>query len=61
MTTTQKAFNNIQTRIEELKHIEKFVTKGFRYWEVKETIQVLENKLLEIAMQLTAERYATKY
>ena len=60
MTTTQKAFNNIQTRIEELT-AERPYTFGFAHGDLLNTIKVLENKLAEIATELTAERYATQY
>ena len=60
MTTTQKKFNNIQTRIEELTALRPY-TFGFAHGDLLKTIKVLENKLAEIAMELTAERYATQY
>lgn len=60
MTTTQKAFNNIQTRIEELTALRPW-TFGFAHRDLLETISILENKLSEIANELTAERYATDY
>jgi hypothetical protein len=60
MTTTQKAFNNIQTRIEELTTLRPY-TFGLAHGDLLSTIKVLETKLAEIAMELTAERYATQY
>ena len=60
MTTTQKAFNNIQTRIEELTALRSY-TFGFAHGDLLNKIKVLETKLAEIAMELTAERYATQY
>jgi hypothetical protein len=60
MTTTQKAFNNVQTRINELTDLRPF-TFGFEHGDLLATIKALETKLAEIAMELTAERYATEY
>ena len=60
MTTTQKSFNNIQTKIEELTALRPY-TFGFAHGDLLNTIKVLENKLAEIAMELTSERYATQY
>jgi hypothetical protein len=60
MTTTRKAFNNIQTRIQELTALRP-TTFGFTHGDLLMTIQILENKLSEIAMELTAERYANEY
>jgi len=60
MTTTQKAFNNIQARIEELTALRPY-TFGFAHGDLLSTIKVLETKLAEIAIELTVERYATQY
>jgi hypothetical protein len=60
MTTLQKAFNQIQTRIEELTALRPY-TFGYEHGDLLNTIKILENKLAEIAMELTAERYATMY
>ena len=61
MKTTQKAFNQIQLRITELKNAQKTTEKGMDYWIIKDTIKVLENKLSEIAMILTVERHEYNY
>jgi hypothetical protein len=50
----------IQTRIDELTALRPF-TFGYAHGDLLNTIKVLENKLAEIAMELTAERYATQY
>ena len=61
ITTTQKAFNDIQKRIEE--HTERMLTmegesmKMFMESEMKH----LKRRLSEISMELTAERHATQY
>jgi hypothetical protein len=60
MTTTQKAFNQIQTRINELTELRPY-TFGYAHGDLLKTIKVLEEKLAEIAMELTAERYANEY
>jgi hypothetical protein len=60
MTTTQKAFNQIQTRINELTELRPY-TFGYAHGDLLKTIKVLEEKLAKIAMELTAERYANEY
>jgi hypothetical protein len=60
MTTTQKAFNNIQARINELTALRPY-TVGFEHGDLLRGIKILEEKLAEIAMELTAERYETEY
>ena len=60
MTTTQKAFNNISLRIEELTALRPF-TFGFAHSDLLINIQVLRSKLSEISLELTAERYAENY
>ena len=49
MTTLQKAFNNIQSRIEELTALRPY-TYGYAHGDLLSTIKVLETKLAEIAM-----------
>ena len=61
MSLTQKAFNQIQLRISELKEAQKTIQKGMHYWTIKDTIKVLEIKLSEISQELTAERHSTQY
>ena len=58
MSTTQKAFNQISLRIEEVKQAGYL---GLDYWKVKEVKEALQAKLEEIAIELTAERYANNY
>ena len=58
MTTTQKAFNSIELRIKEVNEAGYY---GLDYWEVKKIKEALESKLQEIALELTAERYANEY
>jgi len=60
MTTTQKKFNAIQSKIEELTAKRPY-TFGFAHGDLLITIKVLETKLAKISMELTAERYATQY
>jgi len=60
MTLTQKAYNQIAKRIEELRHCEKFAICG-NLILIKNTRKVLEIKLMEISKELTAERYAENY
>lgn len=60
MTTNQKAFNNIKTRIEELTQLRPH-TFGFAHGDLLNTIKLLEIKLSEISMELTSERHATEY
>jgi hypothetical protein len=60
MTTTQKAFNNIAKRIEELTALRPS-TFGYAHGDLLNIIDSLENKLAEIATELTAERYETAY
>lgn len=60
MTTTQKAFDTIKTRIEELTALRPY-TYGLAHGNLLNIIKVLENKLSEIAMELISERYATQY
>lgn len=62
MTTTQKAFNNIQNRINELTEMVPFsFNYGYYPSDIKNLIATLEVKLSEIAMELTAERYESNY
>ena len=58
MTTTQKAFNQIELRIKEVNEAAYY---GLDYWEVKTIKEALDIKLQEIALELTAERYANEY
>jgi len=60
MTTTQKAFNNIQTRINELTLLRPY-TFGFAHGELLNLIKVMENKLYKISTELTLERYENNY
>lgn len=60
MTTTQKAFNNIATRIEELTAL-RSSTFGYAHGDILNIISSLENKLSEIAMELTSERHESNY
>lgn len=60
MTTTQKAFNNIATRIEELTAL-RSSTFGYAHGDLLNIISSLENKLSEISMELTAERHESNY
>jgi hypothetical protein len=61
MTTTQKEFKNIEARIEELKN-QILIAKGnLMLVFLNKELKNKENKLSEIAMQLTAERYANEY
>jgi hypothetical protein len=60
MTTTQKAFNQIQTRINELTELRQY-TYGYAHGDLLRTIKALEEKLYEISIELTAERYANEY
>jgi phage regulator Rha-like protein len=63
MTTLQQLqfdFNNTQSRIEELKVL-KFTTVSYFQANLIKNIKELENKLAEISIKLTAERYATQY
>lgn len=60
MTNTQKAFNQIQTRINELTELRPY-TFGYAHGDLLRTIKALEDKLSEIAIELTAERYAKEY
>ena len=55
LSITQKAFNNVQRNLDELKQIKELS------FVVIDTIIALENKLSEIAKELTAERYANEY
>jgi hypothetical protein len=57
---TQKAFNNISKRIEELTALRPY-TFGYAHGDLINTIKALETKLDEISMELTTERYATQY
>ena len=58
MTTTQKAFNQIQLRIKE---VNQSGYCGLDYWKIKDIKKALQIKLEEIAIELTAERYANNY
>ena len=58
MTTTQKAFNQIQLRIKE---VNQSVYYGLDYWQIKDIKKALQIKLEEISIELTAERYANNY
>lgn len=60
MTTTQKAFNQIELRIQELTALRPY-TYGYAHTDLLQTIKVLESKLTEIAMELVAERYSSNY
>jgi len=60
LTLTQKAYNQVAKRIEEVKRLE-INTYGKNYYMVKNTRKVLEAKLMEISRELTAERYAENY
>jgi hypothetical protein len=63
MTTLQQLqfdFNNTQSRIEELTAL-KLTTVIYFQPNLFKTIKELETKLHEIAIELTAERYATQY
>jgi hypothetical protein len=62
MTTTQKAFNNIENRINELTAMVPY-SFNFGYYpsDIKNIIASLEVKLAEIAMELTAERHEANY
>jgi hypothetical protein len=59
MTTLQKEFNEVQKEIEIMKSIESFGEIGKMFKQTR--IKNLEYKLSEIAMELTAERYANEY
>lgn len=59
-TTTQKAYNNVAKRIEELTAMRPW-TFGFAHGDLLKTISILENKLAEISHELTAERHANNY
>jgi hypothetical protein len=59
MTTLQKQFNEVQKEIEIMQSIESFGEIGKMFKETR--IKNLEYKLSEIAMELTAERYANEY
>ncbi len=58
MTTTQKAFNQIQLRIKEVNQASYY---DLDYWTIKNIEKALQIKLEEIASELTAERYANNY
>jgi phage regulator Rha-like protein len=63
MTTLQQLqfdFNNTQSRIELLYSL-KLTTVSYFQANLLKNIKELENKLAEIAMELTAERHATQY
>lgn len=59
MTTTQKAFNQVQLRITELRQLG--VTNGISFYQIKDAIVALEEKLKSISLELTAERYENNY
>lgn len=74
MTTTQKRFNEIQLRLEQLQEqrdwqLASEAPIGKVHIQLRETrmantlkeIEILENELLQLSMQLTAERHATEY
>lgn len=58
MTTTQKAFDQIQLRIKE---VNQSVYYSLNYWKIKDIKKALQMKLEEISIELTAERYANNY
>ena len=58
MTTTQRAFNQIQLRIKEVNQASYY---DLDYWQIKDIKKALQIKLEEIALELTAERYANNY
>lgn len=60
LTLTQKAYNQVAKRIEEVKQLE-INAYGKNYFMVKNTRKALEAKLMEISRELTAERYAENY
>lgn len=60
MTLTQKAYNQIAKRIEELRYCEQYVGYGNPVL-AKNTRKVLEIKLMELSRELTAERHAENY
>jgi hypothetical protein len=61
MTQLQKQFNEIQNLIDEKKINLNIVDGEISKLFIKTSIKNLENKLAEIAMELTAERYANEY
>lgn len=59
VTSTQKTFNEISSKINEVKNREVFghIAEMLKNIELRN----LQNKLYEVAMELQAERYATQY
>jgi len=58
MTTTQKAFNQIELIIKEVNQSGYY---DLDYWQIKDIKKALQIKLEEISLELTAERYANNY